>query len=206
MPTASARKADTRQLKPNSPCDLNGVVRLQAPVAGRRFTEMEVPARVQPLVQAKAGSIFTVFRGAAILLATISVFVWGGATAVNDTTGEVGGLVFLLASAGVVVFAFVAGHNVQLFVTAEVVGIVGPLGGVRTCPRSELAEIRTVWHWYQGRGMGSWVFPTLHFRKRDTTDAFVTFALLYEDDELHALGAYLRTPIDLERPTASRAA
>jgi hypothetical protein len=139
-------------------------------------------------------------------LGIISVFLWGGATAVNDTTGETGGLIFLLISAGIFVIAFVGGRNVKLFANPDVVGVVGPLGGVRLCPRSELGEIRTVWHWYQGRGIGSWVFPTLHFRKRDTSDAFMTPVLLYQTDDLLALGAYLGIAIDLNRPTSSRAA
>jgi hypothetical protein len=134
------------------------------------------------------------------------LFFWGGATAVNDSAGEVGGLIFLLLSAGVVAFAFIAGHKVRLFANPELVGMVGPMGGVRVCSRAELAEIRTVWHWYQGRGMGSWVFPTLHFRKRDTTDAFLTLALFYETDDLLALGAYLGMPIELDRPRTPKAA
>jgi hypothetical protein len=160
---------------------------------------------VEAAFEARSGSIFTVFRGTGLLLGIISVFFWGGATAVNDTTGETGGLVFLLISAGTVLMAFVAGRNVKLFANPEVVGVVGPLGGVRLCPRSELGEIRTVWHWYQGRGIGSWVFPTLHFRKRDASDAFMTPVLLYQPDDLLALGAYLGTAIDLDRPTSSRA-
>jgi hypothetical protein len=54
--------------------------------------------------------------------------------------------------------------------------------------------------------MGYWVFPTLHFRKRDTSDAFVTMVLLYETDDLLGLGAYLGIRIDLDRPTTPRAA
>jgi hypothetical protein len=80
------------------------------------------------------------------------------------------------------------------------------MGGVRVCSRSELAEIRTVWHWYQGRGMGYWVFPTLHFRTRDTSDAFITPVLLYETEELLALSAYLGMPIELDRPRTQKAA
>jgi hypothetical protein len=168
---------------------------------------VDVPAaRVQPAVQARGGTFFTLFRGLGILLAIIAVFFWGGVASVHDSTLETGGLVFLLASVGIVVFAFIAGRNVKLFANTEVVGIVGPLGGVRVCPRSELSEIRTVWHWYQGRGMGYWVFPTLHFRKRDTSDAFVTMVLLYETDDLLGLGAYLGIPIDLDRPTTPKAA
>jgi len=159
-------------------------------------------ARVQPAVEVKSGSIFTVFRGAGLVLAILGLSFWGGATAVNDSTGEAGGLVFWLASAGTWVFAFIASRNVKLFANEDVVGVVGPLGGVRICARSELSEIRTIWHWWRGRGMGSWVFPTLHFRKRDTSDAFITPVLLYRTEELPALGAYLGTPIDLERPTS----
>jgi hypothetical protein len=168
---------------------------------------MDVPAaRVRPAFQARGGSIFTVFRGAALLLAIIALFFWGGATSVNDTAGENGGLVFLLVSAGIVAFAFIAGRKVRLFANQDLVGSVGPFGGVRVCTRTDLAEIRTVWHWYQGRGMGSWVFPTLHFRRRDTMDAFVTLALLYETEDLLALGAYLGMPIELDRPTTPKAA
>jgi hypothetical protein len=163
-------------------------------------------ARVQPAVQARGGSFFTLFRALGILLATIAVFFWGGAASVHDSTWETGGVVFLLASVAIVVFAFVAGRKVKLFANQGFVGIVGPVGGVRVCPRSELAEIRTVWHWYQGRGLGYWVFPTLHFRKRDTSDAFTTPALLYETQDLQALGAYLGMPIELDRPTTPKAA
>jgi hypothetical protein len=163
-------------------------------------------ARVQPAVQARGGSFFTLFRAVGILLATFAVFFWGGAASVHDRTWETGGVVFLLVSVAIVVFAFVAGRKVQLFANQGFVGIVGPVGGVRVCPRSELAEIRTVWHWYQGRGMGYWVFPTLHFRRRDTSDAFITPVLLYEAEELLALSAYLGMPIELGRPTTPKAA
>jgi hypothetical protein len=54
--------------------------------------------------------------------------------------------------------------------------------------------------------MGYWVFPTLHFRKRDTSDAFITPVLLYETEDLLALSAYLGMPIELDRPTTSKAA
>ncbi len=168
---------------------------------------MDVPAaRVQPTFQARGGSIFIVFRGAALLIVIIALFFWGGATSVNDRAGENGGLVFLLVSAGIVAFAFIAGRKVRLFANQDLVGSVGPFGGVRVCARTDLAEIRTVWHWYQGRGMGSWVFPTLHFRKRDTSEAFTALVLLYENDDLLGLGAYLGIPIDLDRPTTPRAA
>lgn len=162
--------------------------------------------RVLPAFQARSSSIFTLLRGVGLLLVIVAVLIWGGATAVNDSTGETGGLVFLLASAGIVALAFIAGRNVKLFANQEMVGIVGPLGGVRVCSRSDLGEIRTIWHWYRGRGMGSWVFPTLHFRKRDTSDAFMTPVLLYQSEDLLALGAYLGMPIDLRRPTIPRPA
>jgi hypothetical protein len=168
---------------------------------------VDVPAaHVQPAVRARGGTFFTLFRGLGILLAIVAVFFWGGVASVHDSTLETGGLVFLLASVAIVVFAFIAGRKVQLFANQEFVGIVGPLGGVRVCPRGELIEIRTTWHWYQGRGMGYWVFPTLHFRKRDTSDAFVTPVLLYEADDLLALSAYLGMLIELDRPTTRRAA
>jgi len=161
---------------------------------------------VQPAFEVRAGSIFTVFRGAALLAAIVALFFWGGATSVNDRAGETGGLVCLLVSAGIVVFAFVAGGKVRLFANQELIGLVGPFGGIRVCCRTDLAEIRTVWHWYQGRGLGAWIFPTIHFRKRDTTDAFVTLALLYETEDLIALGAYLGMPIELDRPATPKAA
>src|SRR6266550_8533955 len=162
-------------------------------------------ARVQPAVEVKSGSIFTVLRGAGLVLAILGLAFWGRATAVNDSTGEAGGLVFWLASAGTWVVAFIASRNVKLFANEDVVGMVGPFGGVRICARSELGEIRTIWHWWQGRGTGFWVFPTLHFRKRDTSDAFITPVLLYRTEDLPALGAYLGTPVDLERPTSEPA-
>ena len=147
-----------------------------------------------------------VLRSVGLSLGILGLLFWGGATAVNDSAGEAGGLVFLLASCGLAGLGFIAGRNIRLFANQEMVGIVGPLGGVRVCSRSELAEIRTTWHWYQGRGMGFWVFPTLHFRKRDTSDAFATPALLYQSDDLLALGNYLVMPVDLDRPTTPRAA
>jgi hypothetical protein len=171
-----------------------------------RFNPVDVSAPIRPVIQARGGSIFAVLRGVGLLLAMFAVLFLGGAAAVNDSAGETGGLIFLVASASLVALAFIAGRNVKLFANEDVVGIVGPLGGVRVCPRSELGEIRTRWHWYQGRGMGSWVFPTLHFRKRDTRDAFMTPVLLYRGEELLALGAYLGMPIDLDRPTTPRAA
>jgi len=48
--------------------------------------------------------------------------------------------------------------------------------------------------------MGMWVFPTLHFRRRDVTDAFETTAILYRPSDLQKLAAYLGLAIDLERP------
>lgn len=168
---------------------------------------MDAPAaRVRPVIQARSSSVFTVLRGVGLLLAMFAVLSLGGAAGVHDSTGEAGGLVFLVVSVSLVALGFIAGRNIKLFANPEVVGMVGPLGGVRLCPRSELAEIRTRWHWYQGRGMGSWVFPTLHFRRRDTNDAFMTPALLYRSEDLLALGGYLGMPIDLDRPTAPKAA
>jgi hypothetical protein len=162
-------------------------------------------ARVQPAVRVRSSSVFTVLRGAGFVLAIFGLSFWGGATAVHDTTGEAGGGVFLLASAGTWAFAFLAGRNVRLFANEDMVATVGPFGGVRVCPRSELAEIRTIWHWWQGRGLGFWVFPTLHFRKRDTSDAFITPVLLYRTEDLPALGSYLGKTIDLERPPSADA-
>jgi hypothetical protein len=106
---------------------------------------MDVPSTpVQPTFQARGGSIFTVFRGAALLLAIIALFFWGGATSVNDTAAENGGLLFLMVSAGIVAFAFIAGRKVRLFANQELVGSVGPFGGVRVCARTDLTEIRTI--------------------------------------------------------------
>lgn len=159
-------------------------------------------ARVQPAIQVRSGAIFIILRGAGFVLAILGLAFWGMATAVHDSTGESGGLVFLLASAGTWALAVIAGRNIKLFANEELVGVVGPFGGVRVCSRSELGEIRTTWHWWQGRGMGFWVFPRLHFRKRDTSDALITPVLLYRAEDLPALGAYLGMPIDLEQPPA----
>ena len=159
-------------------------------------------ARVQPVIQVRSGAIFIILRGAGFVLAILGLAFWGMATAVHDSTGESGGLVFLLASTGTWALAFIASRNVKLFANKDLVGVVGPFGGVRVCSRGELGEIRTTWHWWQGRGMGFWVFPTLHFRNRDTSDAFVTPVLLYRTKDLAALGAYLGIPIDLEPPPA----
>ncbi len=159
----------------------------------------------QPAVVVRSCSIFTVLRGAGFVLAILGFAFWGMATAVNDSTGETGGLVFWLASVVTWALAFVAGRNIMLFANQNIVGIVGPLGGIRTCNRTELSEIRTIWHWWQGRGAGYWIFPTLHFRTRDTSDAFVTPVLLYKGDDLPALGAYLKMTIDLDRPTSEPA-
>jgi hypothetical protein len=125
--------------------------------------------------------------------------------AVNDSTGVTGGLVFSSIAGAVLLLALLAGHNIKLFATPEMVGARGPFGGVRVCPRTELAEVRTVWHWYQGRGLGLWILPTLHFRQRDGIDAFWTPVYLYRREGLRDLAQYLGVPIDLTRPTTEPA-
>jgi hypothetical protein len=154
----------------------------------------------------ESGALFKVVGGTALMGVVFGALVWSSAGTIHDLAGANGALVFLMVCSIVLLGAFVASRNIKLFVQHGMVGCVGPLGGVRTCPRDELTEIRTVWHWYQGRGMGIWVFPILHFRRRDGSDAFATPAILYPSDSLRTLGERLRLPIDLERPRGNKAA
>jgi hypothetical protein len=154
----------------------------------------------------ESGALFKVVGGTALMGVVFGALVWSSAGTIHDLAGANGALVFLMVCSIVLLGAFVASRNIKLFVQHGMVGCVGPLGGVRTCPRDELTEIRTVWHWYQGRGMGMWVFPILHFRRRDGSDAFATPAILYPSDSLRTLGERLRLPIDLERPRGNKAA
>jgi hypothetical protein len=161
--------------------------------AAARFTDVNMSGvRFTPVVQAHSGGLFPVIGVAAAFFVIVSALTSWGAIAVNDSTGITGGLVFSSVSGAVLLLAIVAGHNIKLFATAEMVGAIGPFGGVRVCPRTDLAEIRTVWHWYQGLGLGFWLLPTLHFRQRDGVDAFATSAYLYRRDGLRNLAAYPR--------------
>jgi hypothetical protein len=153
-----------------------------------------------------SSALFKVVGGTTLIGVIFGALVWSSAAAIHDSAGEIGALVFLMAASIVLLAAFVASRNIKLFVQQGMVGCVGPFGGVRACLCDELSEVRTVWHWYQGRGMGMWVFPTLHFRRRDGSDAFTTPAILYRSDGLQTLAERLRLPIDLERPTSRKAA
>jgi hypothetical protein len=153
-----------------------------------------------------SSALFKVVGGTALVGVILCALVWSSAAAMQDSAGANGALVFLMAASIVLLAAFVASRNIKLFVQQGIVVCVGPFGGVRACPREELSEVRTVWHWYQGRGMGMWVFPTLHFRRRDGSDAFTTPAILYRSGGLQTLAERLRLPIDLERPTSRKAA
>jgi len=154
----------------------------------------------------ESSALFKLVGGTTLICVIFGALVWSSAAAIHDSAGANGALVFLMAASIVLLAAFVASRNIKLFVQQGIVGCVGPFGGVRACPRDELSEVRTVWHWYQGRGMGMWVFPTLHFRRRDGSDAFTTPAILYRSDGLQTLADRLRLPIDLERPTNRKAA
>jgi hypothetical protein len=162
--------------------------------------------RVQPIVEARSSILFNVVGAVALFFAIVSALVWSGAAAVHDAVGTNGALLFTLVAGSILVLALIAGRNVKLFASQDLVGCVGPFGGVRVCQRTELAEVRTVWHRYAGREIGSWVFPTLHFRRLDGVDAFVTAAVLYRAKGLQAVAHHLGVLIDLDRPTTKRAA
>jgi hypothetical protein len=170
--------------------------------AAARFTNVNASGiRFTPVVRVPSGGLFPVIGVAAAFFVIASALTLWGAIAVNDSTGITGGLLFSSVSSAVLLLASVAGHKVKLFATPELVGAIGPFGSVRVCSRTELAEVRTVWHWYQGRGLGFWLLPTLHFRQHDGVDAFATSAYLYRRDGLRDLAAYLGIPIDLTRPS-----
>ena len=152
------------------------------------------------LAEVGAGPVFNFVGGAALVLVVIGAVTWGGATAVRDPAGEIGSAIFLLGALAMLVLSVAGRRNVRLFANDALIGCVGLFGGTRVFPRAELAEVRVVWHRYTGKGMGMWVFPTLHFLRRDVTDAFVTPAILYRPNDLQKLAAYLGLAIDLERP------
>ena len=164
------------------------------------------PSHLPTSFVVESGALFKVVGGTALIGVVFGALVWSSAAAIHDSAGVNGALVFLMVFSIVLLAAFVAGRNIKLFVQHGRAGCVGPLGGVRACQLDDLTEIRTVWHWYQGRGMGMWVFPILHFRLRDGSDAFATPAILYPSDSLQTLGERLRLPIDLERPASRKAA
>ena len=143
--------------------------------------------------------MFPVVGIAATLLLLISALTWAGAVAINDPAGVIGGVAFSFAFAAVLLLTIVAARNVRLFATPELIGAVGPLGGVRTCPRAEFAELCLVRH-KDWAGFIFWRLPTLHVRRRDGVDAFSTSAYLYSKDGLHDLAQYLGVPVDLSRP------
>jgi hypothetical protein len=166
-----------------------------------RFTEMRLRAsRFTPAVQARSGGLFPIVGVAASLLLLTSAFALVGAVVINDPAGVTGGLVFSLALGAVLVLTTIARRNIKLFATPELIGVVGPFGGVRTCPRVDFAELRLVRH---GDVLGTyilWRFPTLHVRRRDGVDAFSTSAYLYRKDGLRDLAQYLGVPLDLSGP------
>jgi len=141
--------------------------------------------------------------GTALLCVTFGAVTWASATAVGDTTGETGSTMFLLGAILILILTVVGRRNVSLFANDEVVGCVGFFGETRICLRSEVAEVRLVWHRYTGRGMGAWVFPTLHFLRQDLTDALTTPAFLYRNDDLRKLADFLGLAIELKRPAGA---
>jgi len=147
-----------------------------------------------------SSALFKLIGGIALVCEIFGAVVWSSAIAMRDSDVANGALVFLGLFGVVVLACYAANRNIRLFVQQDIVGCVGPLGGVRLCQLADLAEVRTVWHRYTGRGMGVWVFPTLHFRRRDTSDAIVTPAIFYRIDALQALAERVGMPIDLERP------
>jgi hypothetical protein len=147
------------------------------------------------MVEARSGGLFLVMGAASLLLTVISTLTWVGAVAINDSAGSTGGLLFSLAFGTLLLLTIVAGRNVRLFATPELIGAVGPLGGIRTCPRAEFAEIRLVRHGDQFGTFIFWRFPTLNVRRRDGVDAFSTSAYLYRKDGLRDLAQYLGVPL-----------
>src|ERR1700730_12096339 len=76
---------------------------------------MDAPAaRVRPVIQARSSSVFTVLRGVGLLLAMFAVLSLGGAAGVHDSTGEAGGLVFLVVSGGLGGFGLYRGPEHQM--------------------------------------------------------------------------------------------
>ena len=154
-------------------------------------------ARLAPMVEARSGGLFPVVGISVLLLSVISTLTWAGAVAIDDSAGKIGGLAFSVAFGAVLLLTIVAGRNVRLFATPEVIGAVGPFGGLRTCPRAEFAELRLERHWDPVFGI-FWRFPALHIRRRDGTDAFSTSAYLYRKAALEDLARYLGVSLIIE--------
>jgi hypothetical protein len=137
---------------------------------------------------------------AASFLLLLSVLAWAGSFAINDSAGVTGGLPFTLVSGALLAAATISGHNIRFFANADVIGVVGPLGGMRTCSRAEFAELRLV---RDRDWLGAsiwWRLPRLQVRRRNGSDAFVTSAYLYQRSGLRQVARYLGVPLDLSRP------
>jgi hypothetical protein len=161
------------------------------------------PTSVPSAVEVHAGPVFTYVGGAALVFVLFGAITWASATAVTDPAGETGSAIFLLCASAILALTMVGRRNVKLFANDEVVGRVNFFGATRVCLRSELAEVRVIWHRYTGRGMGMWVFPTLHFIRRDLTDALATPAIYFRTKDLLELAQFLGRPISLERPAGA---
>jgi hypothetical protein len=148
------------------------------------------------MVEARSGGLFLVMGGASLLLTVISTLTWAGAVAINDSAGATGGVLFSLSGAALLLLTIVAGRNVRLFANPELIGAVGPFGGIRTCPRAEFAELRLVRYGDRVGDFFFWRRPTLYVRRRDGVDAFATSAYLYRKDGLRDLAQYLSVPLD----------
>lgn len=162
-------------------------------------------ASVKPVVTVRSGPVFVIIGSSALIFLVFSAVAWAGASAMNDVGAAVVSGSFLLVSGALLAVTVVARKNTRLFANEDVVGSVGPFGGVRLCLRAELREVRVVWQRYRGRGWGdaTWAFPSLHFRRLDGTDAFAKPALLFRYGDLNTLANYLQMSISLERPTSS---
>jgi hypothetical protein len=132
----------------------------------------------------------------------VSTLAWAGSIAIKDTAGATGGLAFTLVSGALLAAATISSRNIRFFANADVIAVVGPLGGMRTCSRAEFAELRLL---RDRDWLGAsiwWRLPRLQVRRRNGTEAFVTSAYLYQRKGLRELARYLAVPLDLSHPVA----
>jgi hypothetical protein len=166
-----------------------------------RFTDVAQSAsKIQPQVEARSGGLFSVFAVAASFLLLLSALAWAGSIAIKDTAGATGGLAFTLLSSALLAAATISSRNICFFANTDVIGVVGPLGGMRTCSRAEFADLRVV---RDRDWLGAsiwWRLPRLQVRRRNGTDAFVTSAYLYQRNGLREVARYLGVPLDLSHP------
>ena len=158
---------------------------------------------VQPVVTVRSGPVFVLIGSGALIVLMFSAVMWAGASAMQDLRVATVSGILVVISGALLALTALARKNVRLFANEDVVGSVGPFGGVRLCPRAELREVRVVWRPYRGRGDATWAFPSLHFRRLDGVDAFAKPALLYRHGDLKTLANYLQLSISLERPVGS---